>query len=539
MRRKLIVLLAACLAVPGLPSSPVSAQTESKPENALQLSLAEALRTALENNLDLVIARKNPRIAEFQIETPKAAFDPNLTVTGTYGQTRTKQETTDASTLVNPPNTETVETNSVTVTDKPMGGSAALGQTLKFGGRYSVEWSYSQTHPSPSFLVLGPGLIFPQEYKAWNSQPILTFTQPLLLGFGTEVNTVDIVLAKSNLEISKETLRLNAQTTMQQVENAYWDLLAAIKALEVARESLKLAQDLYDLNKKKVEVGTLAPIEITQAEAGVASREEGVIVAETAVRNFEDNLRMLMAIPKDDPAWSRPILPTDKPAYEARSVDYDAALAKALEHRPEILNARRILQQGELSERVAKRDQRHQLDLTAQVTPIGKTETYNTGPSATELGTAIVRTDNYNEVFDWSVSLMYKFPIKNRAAKARYAIASLNREQDEVSLRNWEQAIRVDVRTAARNVESGVKRVDAAKANTVLQRKTVEAEQKKFENGMSTSFEVLRIQNDLFSAQLAEIQAILSYTKSLADIERAQGTLLEARGLSLDPNAGK
>ncbi len=96
----------------------------------------------------------------------------------------------------------------------------------------------------------------------------------------------------------------------------------------------------------------------------------------------------------------------------------------------------------------------------------------------------------------------------------------------------------MDVRTAARNVESGVKRVAAARSNTVLQRKTVEAEQKKFENGMSTSFEVLRIQNDLFSAQLAEIQAILSYTKSLADLERAQGTLLEARGLSLDPKAG-
>jgi outer membrane protein TolC len=130
-------------------------------------------------------------------------------------------------------------------------------------------------------------------------------------------------------------------------------------------------------------------------------------------------------------------------------------------------------------------------------------------------------------------------PIGNRQAKANYAIATLNREKSEVSLQNTEQTIRVDVRTAVRNVASGAKRVAAARSNTVLQKKTLDAEQKKFENGMSTSFEILRIQTDLSNAQLSEIQAILDYNKALADLERAKGTLLEARGLRLDETTGQ
>jgi outer membrane protein TolC len=541
VRRILIVLLTACLV--SLSVAPPQAAPQAalaNEENGLRLSLAECLQRALENNLALVIARKDPKIAEVGIQTEKAPFDPVLQASGTYSHNRQDQQEDQTITYLDPPNESVSGSNTASPTDKPLRGDLSFGQLLKFGGSYSVNFIYSQSNPSASLVTLGPGLTYQAESKSRNFVPTLSFTQPLLKGFGTEVNTFSLVLKESNFAISKETLKLRAQTTIQQVENAYWDLLAARAAQNVARESLKLAQDLYDLNKKKVEVGTLAPIEITQAEAGVASREEGVIVADTTVQNAEDNLRMLMAIPKDDPAWSRTILPTDRPKYETQSVDVEATLAKALEVRPEIQTARRQLQDQGLSERVARKNVKHSLDLTATVVPLGKNEQYYTSPARDQITDRpfVRQTDTYNESFDWSVKLLYGVPIFNRAAKANYEIATLNREQAEIGLKNTEQTIRVDVRTAARNVESGVKRVEAARSNSVLQRKTVEAEQKKFENGMSTSFEVLRIQNDLFSAQLAEIQAILSYTKSLADLERAQGTLLEARGLSLDPKTG-
>ena len=129
--------------------------------------------------------------------------------------------------------------------------------------------------------------------------------------------------------------------------------------------------------------------------------------------------------------------------------------------------------------------------------------------------------------------MTFSYPLRNRAAKANYAIAQLNREKSAVDVKNQEQTIRVEVRRAVREVESGKKRVDAARANVVLQRKKLEAEQKKFENGMSTSFEVLTFQNDLADAELAEIRALIDYNKALVALERVKGTLLEARGLTL------
>jgi outer membrane protein len=538
VRRTLIVLLAACLVVlVAAPPGPVAQSAATKTEEeGLRMSLADCLRNALENNLDLVIARKDPLIAEQGIEVQKAPFDPTLAATGSYQQGTSDQSITNTDLTEVPPVTSdfSLPTSKRTIES----ADATWAQKLRFGGTYSAKFAYNGTPLSRGASVFGAGFLSLYDASSLDRTLTLTFDMPLLRGFGKEVNTADLVLAKSNVDISRQTLLLQSQLTIQQVENAYWDLLAARAAVDVAHESLKLAQDLYDLNKKKVEVGTLAPIEITQAEAGVASREEAVIIAETAVLNAQDNLLRLMAVPKDDPAWSQRILPTDRPEYQARTVDVDATLSKALELRPEIVTARQQLKDSELAERVARHETKHSLSLTAALIP-SYSASSNTGSQYTVgASTPQSATDEKSDSRAWSVGLLYGYPIGNRVAKANYEIATLDRAKAEIGLKNAEQLIRVDVRAAARSVESGVKRVAAARSNSVLQRKTVDAEQKKFENGMSTSFEVLRIQNDLFSAQLAEIQAILSYTKSLADLERAQGTLLEARGLRLDSGTG-
>jgi outer membrane protein TolC len=363
-----------------------------------------------------------------------------------------------------------------------------------------------------------------------NEDMTLSYSMPLLRGFGKENTQVNVLLARSGLDISSETFRLRAIQTMKATEDAYWNLVAFRAAHEVSKESLKLAQDLYEQNKKKVEVGALAPIDVTQAEAGVASREEDVIVAEATVRNAEDDLRRFMAIPPNDPTWFAVLEPTDKAIYEEREVDFNAAISTALERRPEIINARQTLHDNELSERVAKNGARHQLSLDASVTPsAGDNDQRFESPP----GTLISDTNTQSDGRNWSVGMTYGYTIGNRRAKANYAISRINREKSELNVRSVEQDIRVDVRVAARAVTSGAKRVAAARSNTVLQRKNVEAEQKKYENGMSTSFEVLRIQTDLSDAQVAEIRAVLDYTKALADLERAKGTLLEARGLAL------
>jgi outer membrane protein TolC len=499
---------------------PARAQAPADPPDAIRYTLADCLRLALENNLDLVSARKDPEIAESRIAAADARFDGVIGADAGYQETSQDQHVTD---LIGGGST-----------DAPTDSDAAnLGASfqhlLEFGGSYDLAVNYSTFDEASQEINVTTGFIQDNLIDATTTGVALQYQMPLLRGFGEEVNTIDVLLAQSGLATSKDDLRLQATLTAKQVEDAYWNLLAARAALAVAHESLSLARDLYELNKKKVEVGTLAPIDITQAESGVAAREEDVIVSENLVDNAEDELRRLLAMPQDDPAWSRKIVPTDRPPAEQSGVDVEAALATALDRRPEVATARRRLDDTFLSERVAKRNVRHSLDLTARVAPDSSDSDF-TQTLPLPLNTTI-ETDRT----DWRVGLTYGYPLGNRQAKADYAIATLNREKSEVDLQSVEQDIRVDVRTAARNVESGAKRIAAARANTLLQRKTLEAEQKKFDNGMSTSFEVLRIQTDLSDAQVREIQARLDHAKAVADLERAKGTLLEARGLTIGP----
>jgi outer membrane protein TolC len=512
------VTIFASAAVAAAACSAVGAIEPEVPE--LRLSLGECLRSALENNLDLVIARKDPEIAQQEIEASRARFDG--VIAADIGANDSDEDLTITDNLA------------ATVADglsdsTSLSGNVSWTDQLQYGATYEAALTLSDVD-SQSRQV-NPSVGIPQDSDFTSTEEGLTlrYEMPLLRGFGREVNTVDVLLAEGGLEVSREDLRLRAMLTLQEVEGAYWDLLAARESLRVARESLKLAQDLLELTRKKVEVGTLAPIETTQAEAGVASREEGVIVAETGVGNAEDNLRRLLAIPGDDPRWSQTILPTDRPVFEPRAVDTEAALATALERRPEVLSARRQLRDRELSERVARKNVRHALGLLAEVTPNRSDQDFVSVFGALPGSDTTTESDGRQ----WRVALNYTVPLRNREAKANHAIAALNSEKSRLGLTSVEQDILVDVRTAARNVESGVKRVAAARSNTSLQRQTLEAEQRKYDNGMSTSFEVLQIQTDLSNAQLSEIQAMLDYVKSLAEVERAQGTLLEARGLTL------
>ncbi len=515
---KRMVLAAFSWAVVLAAAAPSAAQVPPSEEDGVRLSLQQCLETALQNNLDLVIARKSPQIAEQGVDGADAAFDPALS----------------AEASANGFKGEPQRVFQVPGRGNTVGLGASWAQNLRFGGNYSIGLASDKSE--------GAGLFYQPSY---NSGLALKFNLPLLEGFGEEVATSAIVLARGDLEISREKLRSGVHDTLETVEGAYWELVATRAALRVARQSLKLAHDLLSLNQKKVEVGTLAPIEVTQAEAGVASREEGVILAETAVGNAEDNLRRFLAIPHDDPAWNRPIIPTDQPDFRPRVTDLEASIRTALEAHPSVISARRALQNSQLDEVVAHNALKPKLDLAVSLTPSGNNlKSVSAGPDGIpetdddqvitgglgESITEIPKLNNYN----WATGLTYTIPIGNRAAKASYKVSTLNREKSEIELQSAEQDVRVDVRIAVRNVDAGIKRVAAARANVDLQRKKLEAEQKKFDNGMSTSFEVLTFQNDLADAELALIRAALDYIKSIAALEKAQGTLLEARGLTLE-----
>jgi outer membrane protein TolC len=517
-RRLLPALIPVCTALCLAAGVAYAQEGDSAP-----LSLEEALSTALANNLELVSAKKDPLIAEQQIQVAHAPFDAVAGASAGFSQFDSDEVFTDNISGVSLPSVPSDRTTPV--------ASARLDHLLNYGANYSLVYDYQDPDGTDVRIDSSTGALTSVSTANTAQGFTLEYNQPLLLGLGKEVNMIDLTLARSGLDISREDLRLSAMQTLNGVEDAYWDVLAAREQLRISGLSLDRANDLLELNRKKVEVGTLAPIEITQAEAGVASQEEGVILAETTLENAEDALLRLMAVPDSSPLWDQSLQLTDRPSYEPQDLDLDASIAKGLEHRPEIIVARQQLKDNELSERVARKNTRHQLDLQARISPEAQSDFDQVFQS--QAFTSNTTTDT--STTDWSLGLLYRYPLRNRQAKANYAIARLTTEKGIAGIQQAEQTIRVDVRTAVRNVDSGVQRVEAARKNVELQQKKLDAEQKKFENGMSTSFEVLTFQNDLANAELAEIRARLDYIKSLAALESATGTLLEARGMQIAP----
>jgi outer membrane protein len=528
------ILLVSLAAIGALVASLTTPALGEDTGDTVPMALSECLATALANNLDLAIAKKDPKISDLNVTFQKAAFDPVLGAQ--LGHTALRTETTNETT--SPPNpTVSTSESARTVNDSL---SANIQQHLNFGMTYQVT-AGGNTAPGTTNEVFIPS--FPLRYTVVSDRPYswnygFNLTLPFLRGFGRAVNEAALLTANHDLNISNNELQRRAELAVQSTENAYWDLLAAREAEKVAQQALELSQQLYELNKKKVEVGTLAPIEITQAEANVASNVEGTIRTKQAVKNAEDNLRRLLAVPENDPLWTKTILPTEKPMSEPTTVDEEMAIRIAYDRRPEVASAREQIEIAKVNEAAAHNGVMHGLDLQGSWSrshaESGQSFTY-TFPVQPPYSVDTVNRQSP----DWGVALVYSYPIGNRQAKSNYAIAKINTEKAEIGLQSTQQDVRVDVRTSARAVASGYERVVAARKNTELQQKKLDAEQKKFDNGMSTSFEVFTFQTDLRNAQLSQIQALLDYNKALADLERAKGTLLESNGLKLADDAGR
>src|SRR5262245_33214407 len=303
---------------PPKPASAVTAEEEPDTRPQKTLSLQEALTAAVQNNLTVAIRRKDPEIADLTVTVSDADFDPLLAAQGSYGKSKTEPLSDFESTG-----------------NKFWSGSVTLSQLLKQGFNYSVGWETTKNRAI--YRTTSSELTFFHPVTpTYDSVLTLRFAQPLLRGFGFDVNKTQIEIAQVGVSSSQESFRASVYDILLQTEQAYWDLNAAISALAVQIESLKLANDLLSLNQKKVEAGTLAPIQITEAEASVADREQGVILARAAIRNAEDNLRRIMNVPPDAPDWDMALKPTDAPPFEPQDIDLDAMEKAALEGRPEI-----------------------------------------------------------------------------------------------------------------------------------------------------------------------------------------------------------
>jgi outer membrane protein TolC len=309
----------------------------------------------------------------------------------------------------------------------------------------------------------------------------------------------------------------------------------------VARESLALAKELHERNRIQVEVGTMAPLELVQSEANIATNEEQIISAQTVVGNSEDELRRLLNLPQG-PLWETEIRPETNPEIEAPPTDVAAAISTALASRPEVQAQQQIVEQARINAAYYRNQTLPSLDLSLNYGLNG-----NNGVTVlNDQGTPVISTGSFSDSIDqvfgvdydgWSAQLTFGYPIGNRGARAARAIADLNLESTQTALEQIQQQITTQVRQAARQVDSAAKQIEAARASVRFQERSLDAEKKRYENGMSSSFEITRIQQDLTSARSRQVTAVIAYRTALTQLQQATGQLLPTYSIAIDdPN---
>ncbi len=516
-----VPLTAGEIDVPALPTDiPGLAPTA---DDVLPLDLAAAYELALNRNLDLQVGRYSIAAADSNVFANTGIFDPNLTAGISADFTRV-------------PSASVLEGEEIAESRNTRFGIGA--NTLLPTGTYlEVQTGGRRFGSNAPIYLINP---------TYNADLAVSLRQPLLDGFGTLYNRAGIVVAEIARDQTSAGFESTVVTTLQEVENAYWDLVAARRAIEVSQQSLELAEQLLGETQERVKVGTSAPIDTVQSEATVATRQQNLIYARNAAANAEDMLKAALGF--DDPhEWLVTIDTTESYDYHPIEPDLRESIETAHSKRPEIREQQLQIQQLDYNARVAKHVTLPNLDLEASYgfggldgdTTIQDPDTGEDVKVNGGFGGA------YDQLIDWnyprwSVGLNFSMPIGNNEAKARLAQRRFEAKQGEVRLAGLEQEITRQVRFAVRALYDGAAAVDAAEAAMVLAKRNVEAEQTKFDNGLSTNFQLSQIQEDLANAQLALIRAHLDYRKALVGYYVATGTLLDRHNVKIvDPGAAE
>lgn len=481
----------------------------------LHLSLEEAIAIALERNLDLLVSRNSYQDSVFGVREARGFFDLQLTA----GLAAADDESPAVSELE----------GATVVTQEDQQWSLGLAQPTPLGGEASLDWVNSRVETNDEFAFINP---------VYQSGLTLGYTQPLLQGFGRRVARNEILVAQKGQEIGRGEFKAQVIATAQEVANAYWALVEARQQLGVAQEALALAEELHEQNKIRVDVGTLAPLELVQSEAGVATQREEIIRARTAVGNAADQLRLLLNL-RQGPLWTAELVPETEPSTEPIEIDLPSALAGARQDRIELAIQRASVDQAHLGVALASSFFRPRLDLNLSYTYSG------VGGDVLDPETGVVAPGGFSDALDqvtgrdfpgWQVGLQFAYPLQNRTGRARRTRAEIAVDSAEILYEQLRQQIATEVRSAARNLESAWEQVESARASRRLQERSLEAEQKRFDNGMSTSFQVLQVQNELTAARSREVAATVGYNRAVIEYHRAVGELLDTTGIRLVGN---
>ncbi len=509
--RSLLVLI-ACLSNAGWPAALAQAQ-----QREMELSLRAATAFALQGNLNIQIAGLEPRIREAQVAAEEGIFDIQMHASATASNSRLLSTSPFFQEFIN----DSVAQDNTQEQAIRFG----LSRLNRWGGTYGVE--LSEAHVDSTRRVPARPDTPPPLRNAFNTAELqVKVTQPLLKNFGSTVTNNRIVIAQNNLSMSQEDFRQQITGVTAQVQRAYWDLVFRRQDLEVRRQQRALAEQLLDQIRKQVAVGTLAPIEVLQAETEIARVEERILVAENTLRATEDRLKRIMNFSLLGELADVVLLPVDTPTYDARDLNQEEQIRQALEQRVDLTQAKLILENQRVTLIFSQNQALPTLDLETSLRINGISKNF-----ADHLGEF-----DPGKRYRWDVSLQFSQPLGNRQAKNRVTQSRLAIRQQMLRIKDLEEEIIRQVRAAVRDVMTHAQRVRASRVSSQLAQKQLEAEEKKLQVGLSTVFTVLDFQEDLSVERSKEINALTDYLQARIHLEAVKGTLLSSYNIILQPD---
>jgi outer membrane protein len=504
---------------PAAPQTPTPAQAAVMSQGPLlQVTSDEAVKMALENNLGIQAQRLSPQIQALLLSQTRATYAPLL-----FSNTTKNSNSSPPSTFL--------EGNEFT-TSAGVRNNSGVQQFLKWGGgRYAASIDGARSTTSVRTDAFNPRL---------SSNFNFNFTQPLLRDFSIDNTRQQLLIGQKQQEIVDVQLQQQVTQTARAVRSAYFDLVFAIGQLDVARKSLELANESLRNNRKRVDVGTIPPIDIVEAQAEVSRNEEAVIINEAQIKSLEDALRTLIMNPSQSDYWTARIVPAEAPVLTPQTVDVEAAIRNALDKRTDLAQARKQLEQTDIGIRFAKNQRLPGVNAVVNygLAGVGGSNTIYEevdGGLPRPIG---VRQRSFgdtlrdifgNEFKTWSVQLQVTYPIGTSQAEAGLAQGRVQRQQDVTNLRALELQVTAAVRDAARQVDTTLKRVDATRLAREFAEKRFDAEQKRMTVGLSTTFQLFQAQRDLSQQQLAELNAVIAYNRALVNFEAVQLVPLNGR----------
>ena len=485
----------------------VGALAQTNTPEVRTLSLEDCFQIALEHNLDVQIKRYNPEIARFTLKSAYGVYDPTFSASGAHEYSQSA--------------------GGLDEQNRPFAGTEADGNRvgagfaglLPWGLTYNLAGNVNDTYGQRPFL--DTNRIFFENVSG--SIGFLQLRQPVLRNFWIDNNRLQIYLDRSDLKISELDLRAQVITTVTDVETAYYNLLFAQESVKVQEKALELANRLVTENKKRVEVGALAPLDEKQAESQAAASKADLLAAMGTEDTQERVLKSLLS--DDYSKWKDvSIQPTAAMIALPETFNLHESWERGLRSRPDLLQQQVNLEKQGYVVRYQKNQLFPQLDLVGD---------YGYSASSPTLTGSLDQFRAQDNPF-WSAGAQISIPLGNRSARNNYKSAKATKQLVTLQLKQLEQKVLIQIENAIATARTSFQRVDATREARIYAEAALGAEQKKLESGKSTSFEVLRLQRDLTSARSAEIRALADYNIALAQIALNEGTTLDRRHVTLE-----